>query len=67
MKTVPELTNIVFFMVALLLGVGFGTMFPAFNTLFVNLAPTNQRGTEMCIRDRYSPIAFQVICELEFS
>ena len=29
MKTVPELTNILFFMVALLLGVGFGTMFPA--------------------------------------
>ena len=28
MKTVPELTNILFFMVALLLGVGFGTMFP---------------------------------------
>ena len=45
MKTVPELTNILFFMVALLLGVGFGTMFPAFNTLFVNLAPNNQRGT----------------------
>ena len=33
MKTVPEL------------GVGFWTMFPAFNTLFVNLAPNNQRGT----------------------
>ena len=45
MKTVPKLTNILFFMVALLLGVGFGTMFPAFNTLFVNLAPNNQRGT----------------------
>lgn len=35
----------VFFAVALLLGMGFGTMFPAFNTLFVNLAPNNQRGT----------------------
>ncbi|MEG1563650.1 MAG: MFS transporter [Bacteroides sp.] len=34
-----------FFGIALLLGVGFGTMFPAFNTLFVNLAPHNQRGT----------------------
>ena len=37
--------NIVFFAVALLLGVGFGIMFPAYNTLFVNLAPNNQRGT----------------------
>lgn len=45
MKNAPELTNILFFMVALLLGVGFGTMFPAFNTLFVNLAPNSQRGT----------------------
>ena len=35
----------VFFGIAFLLGVGFGTMFPAFNTLFVNLAPNNQRGT----------------------
>ena len=35
----------IFFGVALFLGVGFGTMFPAFNTLFVNLAPHNQRGT----------------------
>ena len=35
----------VYFGVALLLGVGFGTMFPAFNTLFVNLAPNSQRGT----------------------
>ena len=34
-----------FFIIALLLGVGFGTMFPAFNTLFVNLAPNSQRGT----------------------
>ena len=37
--------NIVFFAVALLLGIGFGIMFPAYNTLFVNLAPNNQRGT----------------------
>lgn len=39
------LTEVIFFLMALLLGVGFGTMFPAFNTLFVNLAPHNQRGT----------------------
>lgn len=37
--------NVVFFAVALLLGIGFGIMFPAYNTLFVNLAPNNQRGT----------------------
>ena len=37
--------NIVFFAVALLLGIGFGIMFPAYNTLFVNLAPNIQRGT----------------------
>ncbi len=35
----------VFFGIALFLGIGFGTMFPAFNTLFVNLAPNNKRGT----------------------
>jgi len=32
--------SIIFFTVALLLGIGFGIMFPAYNTLFVNLAPT---------------------------
>ena len=37
--------GIIFFAVALLLGVGFGIMFPAYNTQFVNLAPNNQRGT----------------------
>ena len=37
--------TIVFFSVALLLGVGFGIMFPSYNTLFVNLAPNSQRGT----------------------
>lgn len=39
------LCTTVFFAVALLLGVGFGIMFPAYNTLFVNLAPNSQRGT----------------------
>ena len=39
------LCTVVFFAVALLLGVGFGIMFPAYNTLFVNLAPNSQRGT----------------------
>lgn len=40
-----EFTNVLFFVIPLLLGVGFGTMFPAFNSLFVNLAPNNKRGT----------------------
>lgn len=37
--------NVLFFAIALTLGVGFGIMFPAYNTLFVNLAPNKQRGT----------------------
>ena len=40
-----DFTVFLFFLIALLLGIGFGTMFPAYNTLFVNLAPNNQRGT----------------------
>jgi MFS family permease len=35
----------VFFGIALFFGIGFGSMFPAFNTMFVNLAPHNQRAT----------------------
>lgn len=45
MAEYPVLGRYVFFGIALLLGVGFGTMFPAFNTLFVNLAPNSKRGT----------------------
>ena len=41
----PDACTFVFFGVALMLGVGFGIMFPAYNTLFVNLAPNSQRGT----------------------
>ena len=37
--------NSLFFIIPFILGVGFGVMFPAYNTLFVNLAPNNQRGT----------------------
>lgn len=40
-----EACTFLFFTIALLMGVGFGMMFPAYNTLFVNLAPNNQRGT----------------------
>lgn len=40
-----EVCAVLFFAIALTLGIGFGIMFPAYNTLFVNLAPNNQRGT----------------------
>lgn len=40
-----DMCTVLFFAIALLLGIGFGIMFPAYNTLFVNLAPNNQRGT----------------------
>ena len=38
-------TSYLYIGIALSQGVAFGTMFPAFNTLFVNLASNNQRGT----------------------
>jgi MFS family permease len=41
----PTFGTILFFGIALFFGIGFGSMFPAFNTMFVNLAPNNQRGT----------------------
>ena len=40
-----EATLVIFYLIALLLGIGFGTMFPAYTTLFGNLAPNSQRGT----------------------
>ena len=40
-----SLGSVIFFGIALFLGTGFGTMFPAFNSMFVNLAPNNKRGT----------------------
>lgn len=40
-----DFTDALFLVIALFLGLGFGTMFPAFNTLFINLAYNNQRGT----------------------
>lgn len=36
---------IIYFAAAFLTGYGFGTMFPAFNTLFINLAPNSRRAT----------------------
>lgn len=41
----PFLAEIGFFSVAVLLGIGYGMLFPACNTLFVNLAPNNRRAT----------------------
>ena len=41
----PGFTSYLYIGIALSQGVAFGTMFPAFNTLFVNLAPNSQRGT----------------------
>jgi MFS family permease len=43
--TLPHLVSLVFFCVAILLGVGYGMIFPAYNTLFVDLAPNNRRAT----------------------
>ena len=34
-----------YFLSAFLLGYGFGTIFPAFNTLFINMAPHSRRAT----------------------
>jgi MFS family permease len=36
---------ILYYLVAFLFGYGFGTLFPAMNTLFINLAPHNRRAT----------------------
>lgn len=41
----PAFANYFFLFVALFCGLGFGTSFPAFNNLFINLAPNSQRGT----------------------
>lgn len=37
--------TVIFFTVPLFLGVGFGIMFPAMNSLYINLAPNNRRAT----------------------
>jgi MFS family permease len=39
------LVLLLFYAVSLILGVGYGLLFPAYNTLFVNLAPNNRRAT----------------------
>lgn len=40
-----QIVSVLFFSVAVLLGVGYGMIFPAYNTLFVDLAPNNRRAT----------------------
>lgn len=40
-----SLVEILFFLIPVILGLGYGLTFPAFNTLFVNLAPNNRRAT----------------------
>ncbi len=37
--------SIFFFTVSMFMGIGYGLIFPAYNTLFVNLAPNNRRAT----------------------
>jgi len=39
------IVRILFYFISLMLGVGYGLIFPAYNTLFVNLAPNNRRAT----------------------
>jgi MFS family permease len=41
----PVLTQDLFYFTALLIGLGYGSIFPAMNSLFIALAPNNQRGT----------------------
>ena len=36
---------VTYFLTAFLFGYGYGTMFPAYNTLFINLAPNSRRAT----------------------
>ena len=40
-----NLVNAMFYIAALMHGIGFGLLFPSFNTMFVNLGTNSQRGT----------------------
>lgn len=40
-----EVGYVLYFLSAFLIGYGFGTIFPAFNTLFINMAPHSRRAT----------------------
>lgn len=41
----PLVVLVLFYAISFLLGIGYGMLFPAYNTLFVNLAPNNRRAT----------------------
>lgn len=41
----PSVAEILFLIIPLILGIGYGFTFPAYNTLFMNLAPHNRRAT----------------------
>lgn len=41
----PDAVEVLFLIIPMILGVGYGFTFPAYNTLFMNLAPHNRRAT----------------------
>ncbi len=41
----PAILPVLFLIIPMILGLGYGLTFPAYNTLFVNLAPNNRRAT----------------------
>lgn len=45
LSTAENLTLMLFYTSSFIMGIGYGLLFPAYNTLFVNLAPNNRRAT----------------------
>ena len=43
-----DMGYVFYFLSAFLIGYGFGTIFPAFNTLFINMAPHSRRVPDQC-------------------
>lgn len=41
----PTAGRLLFYIIPIVMGISFGVMFPAYNSVFVNLAPKSQRGT----------------------
>jgi MFS family permease len=44
-KNYPQFTQMFFFVISIVVGIGFGTVLPNYNSLFIDLAPHNKRGT----------------------